>query len=607
MPKSSLPQPTGSYVQTLYTRLAGIWQGTHYHWAYQIDPWIHKNVEIWPENLRTVRGKYIPSTARGIIDHATDTQLSFIPTIHRPPVGRGEDHQKEADSVEKAVLAIFMNSQLKGADITFKQGGKHMNMYGYEVLYGPYLDEEEAPEEPTTDEYPDSEEFRWAKVDYDNAKRNWNPIRFDAPHPSRVLMDPYGGRRPPEAVHRKRMWRGEIGKYLENKRGQEIPELFIATDFNAGEPSSYYDSMFVLEYWSKEWHALVGDGGDLLMSEKNAWGYQPYAQAFSGFGVEKTNQEQANPQFLCAGLLDAILDDLKIEAQNETSKHHAVIESIWRRRGSRKDTAEANAQLDREDSTLHGEPSDFWFDDYPDVGRWVFQSGAEVRTAVEWGTYNRSSAGTRQQGVSTVGQQAILSVAATRKFASVAQQQDQLATDMVQHMLMLADRLGEDISIGGAVLKVKDIHHDYTIQANFDLLDPIIQLQQRELGLREAQMGIKSHETYREGDARMGNESLERDRLLKQIVRQHPAVIEAMALAVAEEDGLAELIAEFTAKQAGAQGGGGNTLLGPGGQPIRTSDAAGGGATRALREGLTGDVAKPAPVDLAGISMDRQL
>ncbi len=137
-------------------------------------------------------------------------------------------------------------------------------------------------------------------------------------------------------------------------------------------------------------------------------------------------------------------------------------------------------------------------------------------------SYSRSAAGSRAQGVSTVGQQAILSTAVAKKFVAVSMQLNMLATDLVQHILKLVDRLGEDISIGGKTLKVAQIHNDYSAQARFELMDPIIQLQRREVGLREVQMKIKSPETYREQDAMLGDESQEQRRLIKQIMREAP-------------------------------------------------------------------------------------
>ncbi len=611
MPTKALPQPTGSYVDSLYARLNGVWTSTHQHWQFHIDPWYHQEAKIWPAKYEH-RGTYVPSTARGVVEHATDSQLAYLPTISRPPIGTGDDHQKDADDVENALFAIFMDAQLKGADISFKQAGKYMNAYGYCVMFGPHLEMGEAPEKPEESEYDaDSEEFKWADVDYKNARKNWNPVRFDAPHPARVLMDPQGGRRPPEAVHRKRMWRGQIADFLDSKRDPQDTKtptdgLFVSDDFVRGEPQTYYEELTATEYWSKEWHALALDGGSLLLAEKNAWGYQPYSQAFAGFGMEKTGEEKISARWLAEGLLDAVLADLKVQAQAMSGKQNGLIESVFRRRGSRKDTAEANAQYDREDATLQGEKTDFWFEDYPDLARWVFQFGAEIDAAIEWGTYSRSAAGSRAQGVSTVGQQAILSTAVAKKFVAVSMQLNMLATDLVQHILKLVDRLGEDISIGGKTLKVAQIHNDYSAQARFELMDPIIQLQRREVGLREVQMKIKSPETYREQDAMLGDESQEQRRLIKQIMREHPALVEMAVLAVAEEDGLAQLFAEFAAKQQEAAGG----LVGPDGKPIsspQTSDQAGGGGPRALRQALTGETAKPAPVDLAGAGLDRAL
>ena len=145
------------------------------------------------------------------------------------------------------------------------------------------------------------------------------------------------------------------------------------------------------------------------------------------------------------------------------------------------------------------------------------------------------------------------------------------------------------------------INHDYNIVAEFQTLDPILQLQEREVGMREVQMGLKSRESYRENDLRIANESLEFKRLTKEKVREMPEYIQALSREVAKEDGMLEMIEELQNPEApeggmppgGAPPGAGGPPPGAGGPQPEISAQAGGGATRAMRQALTPDTANP--------------
>ena len=59
---------------------------------------------------------------------------------------------------------------------------------------------------------------------------------------------------------------------------------------------------------------------------------------------------------------------------------------------------------------------------------WMFESEQWLDKDMELGTYSRTLAGIRDQGVSTVGQQAILSTSAMRKFVAPSKQLEHLAS-----------------------------------------------------------------------------------------------------------------------------------------------------------------------------------
>jgi hypothetical protein len=218
----------------------------------------------------------------------------------------------------------------------------------------------------------------------------------------------------------------------------------------------------------------------------------------------------------------------------------------------------------------------------------------------------------REQGVSTVGQQAILSTAAGRKFASPARQLEHLASRSASHVLQLIDILALRLNVHGHKITPQDIEHNYSVRVSFELIDPVLQLQNRELGLREVQQGLKSKETYWSADARLEDATGERRRLLEDLIRTDPEVQRLLAGEVMREAGLLQAIeaarAEEEAMAAAAQGGGGAPgggggpamapeeppILGPDGMPLNQTMGTGG--LRPLREPLTPGTAKPSRI-----------
>ena len=246
---------------------------------------------------------------------------------------------------------------------------------------------------------------------------------------------------------------------------------------------------------------------------------------------------------------------------------------------------------------------------------WMFESEQWLDKDMELGTYSRSLAGVRDQGVSTVGQQAILSTSAMRKFVAPSKQLEHLASRSAEHILQLIDVLDLDLYVHGYDISSAEIERDYSVRISFELVDPVLQLQQREMGLREVQAGVKSRETYWNADARLEDATGERNRLLEDFVRSDPMVQKVLAQEVAREVGLLELLEKQRAKeeQSEMQGNGSGLLEqsilggdlaagGGGGVPGMPPAAPAGGPQRDIRQPLTPNVASPSRVgqEMAG-------
>ena len=511
-------------------------------------------------------------------------------------VGKGSGAEQDADDVEAALFHVMFDAMLHETVLAFKQAGESMNMYGYAVIEGPMLHMRDRPEPPIRDDYDDDETFEWAEIDFKNSRRSWNPLRFRAPHPSRVLMDPYE-RNPSIAVIRERLSVKDIRGLLEELRENDLEGIDVNEQIAL--PDENYRRLVVAERWSADWHSmhLGADGdalGEQLFIEPNVWGFVPYVHGFAGFGQEKTDEDtDGSPLTLAQGLLDGVLSSLRVQAQSFSAKHYALIVRSYLRmtvNPDKADSAEIAEQIAQEDAIMEVDPEAIDFLKYPAWERGLLEIDKVVEGDITLGTFVQDVAGVRQQGVSTVGQQAILSMAGHRKFEPVLRQLNYMATVLGRNTLRLVDRMQEDITANGHTLKVSQIRNDYNIIAEFEVVDAALQQNARELGLREVEAGIKSHQSYRENDLRVANESEEKKRLQKELVRRSPAYLRAIARAIAMEDGMLDAIENFDTDE--------QTMEAVGEEqeavdPRQISDMAGGGAARSLRQPLNAQTTNP--------------
>ena len=239
-----------------------------------------------------------------------------------------------------------------------------------------------------------------------------------------------------------------------------------------------------------------------------------------------------------------------------------------------------------------GNKSDVWKMEIPQLPRWMFASEEWLDRDIELGTFSRALAGVREQGVSTVGQQAILTTAAGRKFVSPTKQLEHLATKSAEHILQWIDVLELGLRIRGHQIADDMLESDYSCTVSFELIDPVLQLQFRELGMREVQQGLKSKETYWSSDARLEDSTGEQKRLLEDLIREDPRVQELMAKEVAREAGLQDLLDKEEDRMANQQ----MAAMDAGATPGAGGMAAGPGMGRPPRNPLTPDTARPSRI-----------
>ena len=585
-------KPTVESIHQITRYLQDLWSRTHNKWR-EVDSYYQQEFKLWPEGMS--RPEWLkPARSRSIVDHAVDHQLAYEPIVHRFPAGQTEASERRADEVEPAMKAILDEASLFEPSMTWKAIGKHLLLYGYAVIEDG-LDSScmnQRREKPRKGRNEPQDEFDRRVRSHQNAVKSMMPFRTRAPHPSRVLLDPME-KEPRMAV--KHAYRRSID--LEEitsarmtgsraKRGEVHP--WKVTD-------NPFEMVMVDEFWSECWHAMVAND-ELLFVEKNTWGFIPYSHAFSGYGQEITSIEEYDPSYLAVGILEPVMPALKAQAQAVAGRHNALMEATFNPTGTVMDASELEEQLSRGDVIEIGNKSDVWKMEIPQLPRWMFASEEWLDRDIELGTFSRALAGVREQGVSTVGQQAILTTAAGRKFVSPTKQLEHLATKSAEHILQWVDVLELDLRIRGHRLNRQMLESDYSCSVSFELIDPVLQLQFRELGMREVQQGLKSKETYWSSDARLEDSTGEQKRLLEDMIREDPRVQELMAKEVAREAGLQDLLDQeeerSKAQQMSAMDGG--AMTGPDGMPIQQT--MGSGAGRPPRNPLTPDTARPSRI-----------
>ena len=592
-------KPTAQYIKSMRQHLEDVWRSTWKDWEKR-DEYYFRTFSLWPSGV--TRPQYHPARATQIVDSAVDHQLSGEPQVHRFPAGEGEDHQTRADGVECYLRAVLQESALMEPIPTWKAVQKNLVHLGYAVVEGPVLDMTERAKKPREHEGEEKKEYERRLALYQNEMKTWMPFRIRVPHPSTVLLDP-------------EQKRPRFGVSHIQKRSQDLYELTKKKHSRRSRDADIWpvgDNPFALiecdEYWTQHWHALMASGGDALIIEKNTWGFVPFAHGFAGWGQLPTNPDFKidGPLYLTAGLLTAVMETLKLQAQAVSGRQQALIVATFNMLGTRMDPAELAAMLGRSDivGPLQ-DPGDVWWLALPQLPGWTFEGEKWLDHDIELATMSRSLAGHRDVGVSTVGQEAILDTAAGRKFISVNNQAEHLATVVASNILRLVDMLGETLYCRGYTVKPSDIEHDYSVAVEFNVVDPVLQLQRQELGLREMEAGALSLPTYWAGYSQLEDASGERKRLLKDKVYRHPVVEEAMALEVAREMGLGDILER---QEGAAAGGNGNQpvfspLLGPDGMPMLGGSMGqapidGAGQTgNPLRQGLTPNTVAPGRVN----------
>lgn len=600
-------KPTIESIKVMHQHLENIWRDAHGIFRI-IDTYYERTFALWEPKAN--RPNLHPMKPRSIIDTALDQLMGHEAQVHR--FGEDEGKAEDRDQVEKAMNAIFRQAALQEVSLSFKQAGKHLLLYGYSVIEdsidGLTLSIAES-DKPDKEDGEGDDEFNQRIRLWEHKQKSAMPFRIRAPHPVTVLMDPM--RKAPKVAIKVGQWTSQdlvdITK-LRKEQQRGTVELF--------EPmENPFQLITAFEYWTEDWHALLTAGvarsgglfgrfggisavpGQLLVVDPNTWGFVPFSHAFSGWGQEPSERSTMNPKYLAVGMIQHAMDDLRMDAQAIAGRHNALLDATFAKMGTTEETSELEEQMATSDTiSLPGGESSVWMIRAPNLPRWLETLENSIGKDLEEGTHSRSSGGIRDVGVSTVGQQAILDTRSQRKFVPLNNQMEGLGTKSAEHILQWIDILNLNLTVEGHNIKSSMIDGDYSGKVTFQVVDPVLQLQERQQSLREWQAGAMALETFWSISGRE-DAAGERDRLADDQVYAHPKVNEMFVEAAAERLGLLRAFrgdVQTPGPGAGAVESGQSAILGPDGRPLETTLQGGTGQTgEQLRQPITGQVARP--------------
>lgn len=600
-------KPTEESIGQMHQRLERIWSDAHGIFR-TVDTYYERTFRLWERG--STRPTLRPMKPRSIIDTALDQLMGHEAQVHR--FGEDEGKAEERDQVEKTMNAVFRQAALQEVSLSFKQAGKNLLLYGYTIIEDSIdgqtlqIAQSEKPEQ-TSGESRDDFNIRIRL--WQHRQKTAMPFRIRAPHPTTVLLDPM--HKNPKVAIKVDTWTSQdlvdITKARKEQDRGEV-ELF--------EPrANPFDLVGAFEYWTEDWHALMTSGtnraggflgfggtpavsGQLLIVEPNTWGFVPFSHAFSGWGQEPSDRSTMNPKYLAVGMIQHAMDDLRMHAQAVSGRHNALIDATFAKTGTTEEASELEEQMATSDVlNLPGGESSVWTIKAPQLPRWLETLEATIQRDLEEGTHSRSSGGIRDVGVSTVGQQAILDTRSQRKFVPLNDQMEGLGTKSLEHMLQWIDVLNLDLTVEGHNIKRIMIGGDYSGKVTFQVVDAVLQLQERQQALNEWQAGAMALETFWSISGRE-DAAGERQRLAQDQVYAHPIINEEMVKIEAQRLGLLKLLEGQTGTTPGPGAApvesGQSTILGPDGRPLDTTLQGGTGQTgEQLRQPITGQVARP--------------
>lgn len=580
-------KPNDKFINDAQQYLMTTWQGAHADWV-TLDSFLHLTYAVWvklSEAEKLVRPDYRPSKPANIVKNAVNQMMALHPKVHRNPVGNSANKEEDADAAEVGLGAILTDAAMRAMDHPFKTAAAHLVHYNYAVM-------------GIMPVFPKNGRDKKGNRIHVHSP-NFNPIEITAPNPTTVLMDPTD-KEPPYAIRRGRMSAIRIFELSQNKKrlGRVDAVLF---DMEPYKDSPFTEVDFV-EYWTAKWKAfrvparndqVASAEGQLLWVEMNTMGFLPYTHAFGSLGIAPSDLDKVDPRYQARGILWDVRDSIRLQAQARNAKMQNLIDTVFAPLLTPEDAEELKRAFARGDDVIGNieDPEKTRPLATNQVPRWVFEVDRELGEDIEEGTLNRSLAGLREPGVVTVGQQGQLDTSARKQFDLPLAQLENMVTIIGSRVYQLVDNMKQMEGVIGAQgnhLRKSWLHGEYNCDIGFEPTNPALELQSREISLREVEAGGKDWETHWEEAEGVTNVSERWKRLARQQVRLSPEMWALFLKEEAEDLGVGE---EFEAAQ--------QALAAEAEQASSSAAPSANGASAGLPPGVEARVSRPLrePVD----------
>src|SRR3990167_4423970 len=315
------PEEVASYVVHYRDE---VWANARAKWL-AFEAMYRRRNPIWEgidSQLAAFRSSWHPATATYIVDHAVDQQIPYTPKPHVYEAGEGKIHKDRAALKENFLTAVFADSMVREPMPPIRQLAMHMVVYGYAPAEGPVLDFSDMPQEPILEQDEEESIFQARHLAWARHKQNFNPFRFHAPNPSWVLMDPWE-KQPKWAIKVTKMDAAQLEALLRTKRWLQdygAAKEVSRTDL-VGEKGDF-EPIEVTEVWTAYYYQIYR-GTELLLTETNTMGFNPFSHAFPGNGLEVGDRR--DPADMCVGILESIQDELTMHAQQVNAQNTSAI------------------------------------------------------------------------------------------------------------------------------------------------------------------------------------------------------------------------------------------------------------------------------------------
>src|SRR3990167_1860874 len=85
-----------------------VWGGIRTHWR-KLDSYMQRRFAIW-DDAHSDRLHFYPAKPAAIVNSAADTQMTFVPSVHRDPLSDEAGDKRAANRIEEALLAVLEDS-----------------------------------------------------------------------------------------------------------------------------------------------------------------------------------------------------------------------------------------------------------------------------------------------------------------------------------------------------------------------------------------------------------------------------------------------------------------------------------------------------------------